>query len=84
MKKVSLLVIALALAFLLPGCGGETSVWQETPVAPQKNDSLTFVPGAADKGRQYGPNGAETVSVDVSRGEGGADPVGARRHHRDG
>ena len=42
-KKATALALALVLALLLPGCGGETSVWQETPVAPQKNDSLTVL-----------------------------------------
>ena len=41
MKRKLLLILALALVLLLPGCGGETSVWQETPVVPQTNESLS-------------------------------------------
>ena len=40
-KKAVSLTLALALALLLPGCGGEVSAWQETPVAPQTNESLS-------------------------------------------
>ena len=40
-KKAVSLTLALALALLLPGCGGEVSAWQETPVVPQTNESLT-------------------------------------------
>ena len=41
MKKMVSLAAALLLLVLLPSCGGETSVWQETPVAPQTNESLS-------------------------------------------
>ena len=41
MKRNVLLTLALVLALLLSGCGEESSVWQETPVAPQTNESLT-------------------------------------------
>ena len=41
MKRNVLLALALVMVLFLPGCGGEVSVWQETPVVPQTNESLT-------------------------------------------
>ena len=41
MKKAIAWVIALALAALLPGCSMDGAAWQETPVVPQTNESLT-------------------------------------------
>ena len=41
MKRKLSLILALVLALPLPGCGGEVSVWQETPVVPQTNESLS-------------------------------------------
>ena len=41
MKRKILLTLALILVLLLSGCGVEESAWQETPVVPQTNESLT-------------------------------------------
>ena len=41
MKKTVSIALALVMVLLLPGCGGEVSVWQETPAVPQTNESLS-------------------------------------------
>ena len=41
MRKTISLLMVLLLALFLPGCDKERSVWQETSVVPQTNESLT-------------------------------------------